>query len=191
MSRLPAAKIAAIIYQKNFHVSAVLQDAIQRLRDQGVMVGGIVQEAEDGGSAPSRALQIVDIRSGETSRIIQHRGKEARGCKLDEGGVLALSHCVDRAIADRVDLVVIGRFGRAEAAGGGLLSSFGEAVCAGVPLLTAVREPHIERWQEFHGGLAIDLPPLPDAVVRWFGEQARGVHLLPLMQSEDSDRIPA
>ncbi|WP_089172991.1 DUF2478 domain-containing protein [Bosea sp. AS-1] len=63
-------------------------------------------------------LNLVDLRSGQRARITQTRGRESRGCKLDEQGLVALSHRIDASIADRVDLIVISRFGRAEAADG-------------------------------------------------------------------------
>lgn len=173
MSAVVVPRLAALRYEKSFDVSTVLSQAIARLRKQGITVGGLLQEAESGGSEPCAILQVVDLRSGQKARITQNRGKEARGCKLDEQGLVALSHCLDQAIDDRVDLVVVSRFGRAEAAGGGLLASFTAAVCAGVPLLTAVREPYLERWAAFHGGLAVDLPPSVDAVLSWFYAHAQ------------------
>lgn len=173
MSAVMVPRLAALRYEKSCDVSTILSQAVAHLRNQGIAVGGLLQEAESGRSEPCVTLQVVDLRSGQRSRITQNRGKEARGCKLDEQGLLALSYCIDQAVDDRVDLVVVSRFGRAEAAGGGLLASFTAAVCAGVPLLTAVREPYLERWAAFHGGLAVDLPPTVDAVLGWFYGQAQ------------------
>lgn len=165
--------LAALHYERGVDVSAVLVEAIDRLRKLGVAVGGLLQEPEIAGPEPCAMLRVVDVRSSQHARITQDRGREARGCKLDEQGLVAMSHCIDNAIRDRVDLIIISRFGRAEAAGGGLLAGFTDAVCAGVPLLTAVREPYCERWREFHGGLAVDLPPSADAVLGWFRSRAR------------------
>lgn len=165
-----APMLAALHYEQGFDVSTVLAEATDRLRQSGFLIGGLLQEAETkiSGSGRCATLQIVDLRSGQRARITQNRGKEARGCKLDEQGLVSLSHCIDEAVEDRVDLMVISRFGRAEAAGGGLLASFSRVVCAGVPLLTAVRPPYLERWGDFHGGLATELPPSADAIIDWF-----------------------
>jgi hypothetical protein len=84
-----------------------------------------------------------------------------------------MSHCIDAAIRDRVDLILISRFGRAEAEGNGLLACFTTALCAGIPVLTAVREPHLTRWRDFHGGLGVELPPRREAVLEWCQSAAR------------------
>lgn len=85
------------------------------------------------GSAKCRMLDLLDLRTGERARITQDRGSESRGCKLDEQALLSMAHCIESAIRDAVDLVVISRFGRAEAAGHGLLASCADVVCAGTP----------------------------------------------------------
>jgi hypothetical protein len=72
------------------------------------------------------------------------------------------------AIADRVDLLVINRFGRAESLGRGLLGIFTAAIEAGVPLLTAVRHPYDQAWEQFHGGFAQALAASADAIVAWY-----------------------
>ncbi len=165
--------LAAVHYTRGFDVSAILTNAIAQLRSQGLVVGGVLQEAETVGSSECSVLNLVDLRSGRRARITQNRGKESRGCKLDAQGLVSLSHCIDSAVSDRVDLIVISRFGRAEAGGDGLLACFTDVVCAGIPLLTAVREPYVDRWREFHGGFAVDLPPSSEAVLEWLCSTAR------------------
>lgn len=160
--------LAAVRYNQGEDVSAVLAAAIARLRRGGVEIGGLLQQPETRGSTKCQMLELVDLRTGQRASITQNRGSESRGCKLDEQGLLSMSHCVEAAISDGVDLVMISRFGRAEAAGQGLLASCADVVCAGIPLLTAVRQPYVERWREFHGGLGVELRCSADAVLNWF-----------------------
>ena len=63
--------------------------------------------------------------------------------------------------------MMLNRFGRAEAEGGGLRSAFVRAMEAGIPVLTAVGAPYTEAWSQFHGRLAIDLPADLEAVLAW------------------------
>jgi hypothetical protein len=51
--------------------------------------------------------------------------------------------------------------------GRGLLRCFAAALEAGVPVLTAVRDPYAEAWRAFHGGLAHDLPADGLRVISW------------------------
>jgi hypothetical protein len=71
------------------------------------------------------------------------------------------------AIADRVDLLVVNRFGRAESLGRGMLGTFAAAMEAQMPVLTAVRPPYEQAWTQFHGSSAEVLPATSEAVVRW------------------------
>jgi hypothetical protein len=71
------------------------------------------------------------------------------------------------AINDTVDLLILNKFGKTEAEGGGLRSALARAIELGVPVLTAVRPPYTETWSGFHAGLAIDLIPDLDVVLAW------------------------
>jgi hypothetical protein len=110
---------------------------------------------------------VIDLRSGRAFDIWELRGACARGCRLNERGLIDAEAPIASAIAERVDLLVINRFGRAESLGRGLLGCFAAALEAGVPVLTAVRAPYEDAWREFHGGLARELPPDWSRVIDW------------------------
>ena len=78
------------------------------------------------------------------------------------------------AIADRVDLLVINRFGRAESLGRGLIGCLTAALEAAVPILTAVRAPYDADWRAFHGGLGQDLPADEASAIGWAMRTIRG-----------------
>ena len=88
------------------------------------------------------------------------------------------------AVADRVDLIVINRFGRAESLGRGLGACFMAAMEAGVPVLTAVRAPYDDAWRDFHGGLGEDLPADVSAVVNWSRGATRKTPVTPVLQEQ-------
>lgn len=160
-------KLAAIHYERDFDINAILRTVVNRLQERGLSVGGVLQEAEFRGDGCCAHLNIVDIRTGRTERITQDRGRESRGCKLDPRGLAAISHCITDAIDAGVNLVIVNKYGRAESEGDGLLSCIEDAISAGVPVLTSVREPYTAPWHLYHGGLAAALPPKIDAVLRW------------------------
>jgi len=159
--------LAAIRHDRDFDINGALRAAVKSLQAKGVIVGGVLQEAEFCRNECRAQLNIVDIRTGRAERITQDRGRESRGCKLDPRGLAAISHCITDAIDAGVDLVIINKFGRAEAEGDGLLSCIEDAILAGVPVLTTVREPYVAPWSLYHGGLAIELPPRIGTIIQW------------------------
>ena len=168
MSRDLAPALAAIQYERDFDINGLLSKIVKSLKKKGVVIGGVLQESEFRPNGGCVRLNIVDIRTGKTERITQDRGRESRGCKLDPRGLAAISHCITDAIDADVDLVIINKFGRAESEGDGLLFCIADAISAGVPILTTVREPYVAAWNLYHGGLAIGLPSRIDAILQWY-----------------------
>jgi nucleoside-triphosphatase THEP1 len=160
--------LGAIHYERDFDINSILRTVVNSLQVKGVKVGGVLQESEFRPNGCCAQLNIVDIRTGKKERITQDRGRESRGCKLDPRGLAAISHCIADAIDADVDLVIINKFGRAESEGDGLLSCIADALSAGVPILTTVREPYVAAWRLYHGGLAIELQPRIDAILQWY-----------------------
>jgi nucleoside-triphosphatase THEP1 len=159
--------LAAVQYEREFDINSTLRSVVTKLREKGVDVGGVLQEAEILANEDQARLYIVDIRTGKSTRITQDRGNESRGCKLDYRGLAEIAHCITDAIEVGVNLIVINKFGRAESEGGGLLSCIADAVNAGIPVLTTVREPYVEAWSSFHGGLATKLAGSESAILKW------------------------
>jgi hypothetical protein len=165
---MPGVKpIAAILYERGVDVDRLILDACATLRAGGLRIGGIVQSALGDRASCASSVEVIDLLTGEPFNIWQQRGPDARGCRLDERGLIGAEPAILSAIADGVDLVVINRFGRAECLGGGLQACFAASVEASVPLLTAVRPPYDNAWAVFHGGLAQDLPAKPGPILKW------------------------
>ena len=51
--------------------------------------------------------------------------------------------------------------------GHGVRQSIERAVPEGIAVLTAVRAPYDAAWEEFHGGMATDLPCSNTVVIDW------------------------
>lgn len=162
-------KLAAIHYQRDLDINAMLRSIAKGLQKHGLKVGGVLQQAEWLPHECCARLYIVDIRTGQCERIKQNRGAEARGCKLDPQGLAAISHCITDAIEAGSDLIIINKYGRAESEERGLLSCFADAASAAIPTLTTVRDPYVDQWRAFHGGLATELSA-NEAVEQWIYE---------------------
>lgn len=160
--------LAAIQYPRGFDIDRLLVDVCAGLAATGLRLGGLLQisTGERGGNCAA-SVHVVDLRTRRAFDIWQDRGPCARGCRLDEGGLAEAESALRQAIADRVDLLIVNRFGRAESLGRGLRPCLEEAVTAGIPVLTAVRAPYDRDWRDFHGGLGIELPCNETAIRHW------------------------
>jgi len=159
--------IGAICYDRGIDVDPLLVAVSDGLRQRGYRLGGVLQNAvgDRGSCAPS--VHVVDLQSGALFNIWESRGVGSRGCRLNEGGLIDVEPAIMAAIDARVDLLLINRFGRAEACGGGFVGCFSAALEAGIMVLTAVRESYLGAWTSFDGGLGTNLDPDVATVLDW------------------------
>lgn len=157
--------LAAIVYATGFPIDDFMLAVAQALQGDGLRLGGAVQQ--NAGTEPCPAMILVDLATGKRFGISQRLGPQARGCRLDARGLAVMAALLDATVKHDVDLLVLNKFGKAEAEGTGLRSVFARAVEAGIPTLTAVRTPYTEAWFSFHGGLGAELAPRPDPVLAW------------------------
>lgn len=166
-------RLAAIRYESGFRIDEFLESLRQRLRDDGLRLGGATQENAGTVADHCAAMTLVNIATGARIRISQDLGSQARGCRLDPYALAQFGALLDAAIDESVDLLILNKFGRAEADGHGLRGIFARAIEAGIPVLTAVRPPYVEAWTKFHEGLAADLAPDLERVRAWCHRNAR------------------
>lgn len=160
-------RLAAVVYDAGFKIDDFLTRVADRLGADRINMAGVLQENAGDEAGVCSAMTLVDLTSRGRFRISQDLGSQAEGCRLDAHGLAEIGALLDRPLGHDVDLLMLNRFGKAEAEGGGLRSAFVRAMEAGVPVLTAVRPPYIEAWSRFHGRLAVDLPSDFDAVLAW------------------------
>jgi hypothetical protein len=158
---------AAIVYDEAMDVDAIFAEAVTQLRRDGVRVAGLSQKFAGEARNGKRSVWLENLASGALIRLDRPRGPGASGCILDPDA-LARAACVLRqAIALDPDLILVNRFGHAESEGRGLRAEIAEAICAGLPLLIAVRYNLLPAWEEFLGGPAHILLPSSQAVQCW------------------------
>jgi hypothetical protein len=124
-------KLAAIIYRPADDVDGLLANFASDLICEGNRVGGVVQKNTRGACGPRELMEMIDLMSGAAIRICQSLGSGAGACKLDPAGLAEAATAVSRAVAANVDLVIVNKFSKQEAAGGGLRAEIADAVTAG------------------------------------------------------------
>lgn len=159
--------MAAIRARAGMPVDMLFAEIVTLLRPCGVKIGGVLQE-DDWSSGDRRPItRLRNLSDGSLIRISQDLGREARGCRLDPGALAAAAPLLDDVIEAGADLLILNRFGKAEAEGAGLRSVIERAILVGVPVLTAARAEYADAWTDFHAGMAMWLPPDSKAILSW------------------------
>lgn len=159
--------IAAIRFGAGTAIDELLRDVADRLAQRGIRVGGLVQSGAADGDSCCAAVHLRDLRDGSRLAISQDLGPGATGCRLDPAALAEVAAHLERSLDGTLQMLVLNRFGRAEAEGRGLRPVIQKAVAIGIPVLTAVKEEHVEAWSGFHGGLGTALPADRAVVVDW------------------------
>lgn len=150
--------------------NAEIQEMFRALADKwrrNLRLAGVV--AEDHG-LPGRQCQagyLRNLATGTRFSIFNDLGPGAAMCHLDGTGAVAAAAGVERDIAAGCDLVLLNKFGKLEAAGGGLASAFRAAIGAGLPLLSSVSPAQDEAWRGFADREFAVLRADPAAIEAW------------------------
>ncbi len=171
-SNLDPNRIAAVLYRPEDDVDTLLADIAIGLARRGVRVGGIVQRNIKGTGDCRTGMLVHDLLDDSTVSICQSLGAGASGCRLDASGLAEAAMSINRAIAARVDLVVINKFSKQEASGKGLRDEFAAAILAGIPVLTAVPEKCLGDWNTFTGDRGTTLLCAGHAIEGWWSDLA-------------------
>lgn len=150
-------RVAAIVYRPKDDVDTLLADFAQGLVRSGERIGGIVQRNVKDGGGCQVGMDAIDLMTGRAISICQPLGRGAMACKLDAAGLAEAAVAVAHAIQADVDLIVINKFSKQEAAGEGLRDELADAIAAGIPVLTAVPEKCLEAWKSFTGDIGTAL----------------------------------
>src|SRR5262249_38763558 len=101
-------------------------------------------------------IVLEDLMTGERTDLFERRGSGARGCRLDIAALTAITARIERALDQRPDLLLLNKFGKAEAGGGGLLDSIAIAIDRGIPVIIGVPARNLAAWRAFAGAVEID-----------------------------------
>jgi hypothetical protein len=160
--------IAAVQGASGKVIQRLFGDFATKLTRDGVRIAGVVEIVEPAATGACGKLAVQDLWTGDRIPISQDLGPGSTACNLDPGGLVAACAAVERALTHGVDLVIISKFGKQEAARSGLADAFGAAVVAQTPILTAVNPAVAKAWDAFAGPLAQYLPADLDAVEDWW-----------------------
>jgi uncharacterized protein DUF2478 len=161
------ARKIAVVQGSGPVVQALFCVLAERWQPQARVVGAI---AEDHG-LPDRACSAGYLRSladGARYPIFQDLGRGSQTCHLPGDGAVMAAAAVARDIGAGCDLVILSKFGKLEAGGGGLRDAFAAAIDAGVPVLTTVSASQAARWEEFAAPLFVPIAADAGEIEAWW-----------------------
>ncbi|WP_044559134.1 DUF2478 domain-containing protein [Azospirillum sp. B4] len=165
--------LAAVIYQPADDVDRMLATFAEDLRAAGHAIGGIIQRNIHNACGPVTLMEVVDLRTDRVIPICQNLGPGSTSCRLNQAGLADAAQAVSQAIGEGVELIIINKFGKTEAEGGGLRAELAAAIGAGLPVLTAVPERFYGAWLAFTGGYGTTLLCDGAIIADWWNETSR------------------
>lgn len=145
--------LLALVYTDSARADAAMRDLALALLERSVRLAGLVQVNRPRPGRSRCDMVLEELATGESVAISQDRGPHARGCALDLGQLVSATERLRRQLVPRPDLVILNKFGKAEAEGGGFRDLIGDVVAAAIPLIIAVPWRNIESWRVFSGDL--------------------------------------
>jgi hypothetical protein len=174
--------VAAAVCAVLFEDAGVADDLFARVAEWGKRAGlslaGALQQDEPRAGRRLSDIFLRDLASGRRTRISEDRGDLAAGCRLDLGALTEAAELIERAIGSASpDLVILNKFGKAEAEEGrGVRDAIAAALAADVPVLIGVAKSYAPALQDFAGDFCAIVADEAD-VWRWLdrrlGERAR------------------
>jgi nucleoside-triphosphatase THEP1 len=160
-------QIGAVVYGDGLLSDALIAQCAADLAASGYRLGGVVQSNTRPPGRRRCDMYVKDLLGGDELKISLDRGNEARGCRLDPDAFARIDAWVERAVLERVDLLIINKFGREEAHGRGLRSVIAKALIAEIPLVIGVSTRNLCDFLTFVGDSTTRLKPDSEAITAW------------------------
>jgi len=145
----------------------ILQRLAALLAARGLRCLGTVQINSEQVDAGPCDMDVRVLPEGPVLRISQDLGPQARGCRLDPAALEAAVALVAARLSSGADLLIVNKFGKHEAEGRGFRSVIAEAVARDIPVLVGLNALNRPAFEAFADGMAVALPPVPEALMAW------------------------
>lgn len=159
--------ILAVTYTDGILADRFLADLGYSFRDAGLAVAGLVQRNQFVRNRAKCDMEIEELASGVVLQLSEYRGEAAKGCRLDRAALADALVLIRSALADKPALLILNKFGKVEAEGGGLREVIAEAVQLNVPIVVGVPLRNLDQWRIFTGELAEECAMERACVEQW------------------------
>lgn len=166
-ARQSAPDIGAIVYDNDEYPDEIFKWIVGECRARGLALSGVLQYPAFEGADPSCDVVLQDLVSGRRTLLFDDRGSGASGCRLDVGALLEAAMEVERSLENNPALLVLNKFGKIEAEGGGMCGVMAKALERGIPVVIGVPARNLEAWRNFADEFSTELPGNLDRIARW------------------------
>lgn len=140
--------IAAIVGAQTSVIQRLLMQAADRWRGEGLRVCGVVEVVVSDEVRACGSSVLRNIETGETFEMYLKEAPAHTSCVLDEVGLIEACASIVGSI-QASDVVILSKFGKAEAVGSGLFDAFELASSLGKPTITSVAPKFHYFWNRF------------------------------------------
>ena len=163
-------RLAAIVYANDEYPDTIFKWIVSECRSRNLVLSGVLQHPVCEGSDRRCDVLLEDLASGHRTPLFDDRGAGARGCRLDVAALVDASMKVERSLENDPALLVLNKFGKVEADGGGMCGLMAKALERGIPAIIGVPTRNLDAWRNFAGEFSAELSENADEIRKWLGE---------------------
>lgn len=161
-------RCGAVIYTPDDDPDGLLWAFAKELQNQGVIVGGVIQDTLRDDDDNFVQMDLVGLQSKRRTKISQNLGSGSTSCLVDTQGVTEASAGIREAIESDAELIMVSKFSGLEADGLGLHDDLLAAIATGKPVLVIVAKRFQPAWDMVAEGCYQIVQPSLQSMRHWW-----------------------
>lgn len=161
------APLACIRGTEEGETNRLIAAAAAHLLARGVAVIGGVQANTPRADRCKCDMDLKVLPDGPVIRISQDLGNDARGCRLDYAALEQAVALSEAELGAGTRMLIVNKFGKREAEGGGFRPLIASALDRGLPVLVGLGDKNAEAFTAFAGDFAETIAPTEAALIAW------------------------
>lgn len=146
----------ALVYSDGVRAGRVLDAIARDLQREGRRCAGFLQFDQFRPGRSRCDMILENIQTGVRVQISEDRGPQAQGCILDPHALLTAMADARERLREGADVLLLNKFGKAEAEGSGFRPLIADAVASEIPVVIGVPRRNLESWRVFANDLAVE-----------------------------------
>lgn len=167
LTRQLGSNLAAIVYANDEYPEAIFSWIVNECRARKLVLAGVLQRPAFEEADKRCDVLLEDLASGHLTPLFEDRGAGATGCRLDVAALVEASMRVASSLENDPALLVLNKFGKVEAEGGGMCHLMAKALERGIPAIIGVPSRNLDIWRRFAGEFSVELSEDTDEIRKW------------------------